>query len=268
MAIEELAEGLAEEVATNLEEAAEVTRKLNTVGLSYFTVGLGVGVLVGFYFGHKFNREKIKAEAFEEAEKEVSQIREMYVQKTIALDNIDKPPVEEMVEGLGYRPTISEGQAVDYRRPLRPPVPISEVPADALDDLPEEPKPTSKSMNAGWNQEEERRNRTPDAPYIIHQNEYFHSEPEYHKAVFTFWEIDDVIADAEDNQLITDPLDVVGAANLRFGHGSDDTDVVFIRNDELNLDIQLVRVNKSYEEEILGLDGSSSDDDDDDDDDT
>lgn len=255
MAIEQLAE----EVATNLEEAAEVTRQLNTVGLGYFAVGLGVGVAVGFYFGYKFNREKIRAEAYKEAQVEVAQLREVYLQKTIAKSNTEKPPVEELTQELGYSVRVPERE-----RPLKAPVPI-------LDDLPENPVGTSKSKNAHWSYEEELKHRSPDAPYVIHQDEYNNSGETYSKVVYTYWAVDDVVTDTENDHPVPHGDIVVGLDNLKFGHGSDDADIVYVRNDRLDLDMQICRVNRSFEEEILGLqrlDDDDGDDDDDDDDDS
>ena len=265
MAIEELAEEVVNEVASNLEEAAEVTRKLNTAGLGYLVVGLGIGAAVGFYFGRKWNKEKLMSEAYKDAEVEIAAMREVYLQKTVASVNADKPPVEEVVKELGYSVKVPERE-----RPLKPPVPVSEVVEEIADkvverlsDLPENPTGSSKSMNAGWNYEEELRRRTPQAPYVIHQNEYNHSEPEYSKVVYTYYDVDSMIIDEEESPLIYAGVSV-GMDNLKFGHGSDDEDVVYVRNDRLETDMQICRVHRSYEEEVLGLQGVRDDDDDDD----
>jgi hypothetical protein len=271
MAIEKLAEEVVNEVANNFEEVADATRKINVAGLSYFTVGLGVGAAVGFYFGYKLNREKIRAEAFKEAEAEIDQLRKIYQEKTyITLSTADpsvtaslqgtvpteKPPVERVVEQLGYSATVPQRE-----RPLPAPVPI-------LDDLPENPTGSSKSMNAGWNYETELMNRNPDLPYVIHQNEYNHSNQEYSKVEFTYYAIDDMIIDTEDERPVTNGDAVVGMENLKFGHGSDDANVVYVRNDLHETDMRISRINESFEEEVLrsqGLEDDENDDDDDDD---
>jgi len=248
MAIEQLAEEVVNEVASNLEEAAEVTRKLNVSGLGYLAVGVGVGAAVGFYFGYKFSREKIRAEAYKDAEAEIATMREVYLQKSVASANVEKPPVEQVVEDLGY----SVKSPLQDKRPLPPPVPI-------LDDLPENPVGTSKSMNAGWNYEAELKDRTPDAPYVIHQNEYNHSEPDYSKVTYTYYAVDDVVVDDDNEHPVPHGDIVVGLDNLKFGHGSDDVDVVFVRNDRLEMDMQICRVDRSFEEEVLGLNRDDDD---------
>jgi hypothetical protein len=271
MAIEELAEEVVNEVANNLEEAAEVTRKINAAGLGYLAVGLGIGAAVGFYFGYKFNREKIRAEEYKEAQAEVDLLRKVYLEKTLnqtptEVNESDegptlegtvptkKPPIEKIVENLGYQTPVPS-----HQRPLPAPVPI-------LDDLPENPVETSKSMNAGWNYEKELENRTPDSPYIIHQNEYNHSNLNYTKVVYTYYADDDYLVDPEIGRPVMNGDVIVGVDNLKFGHGSDDSDVVYVRNDIQEMDMEICRVHRSYEEEELGLHHSPDDDDDDDDD--
>lgn len=270
MAIEQLAEEVVNEVATNFEEAAEVTRRINAAGLSYFAVGLGVGAAVGFYFGYKLNREKIRAEAYEEAGAEVAVLREVYLEKTLNATNTrvdsdaalqgtvptEKPPVEKIVEDLGYRP-------------LRPPVPVTDVrdlPPNVLDDLPDDPTETSKSMNAGWNYEQELKDRSPNAPYVIHQNEFMHSNLNYTKVMYTYYADDDYLVDDEAEHPLVDGDLIIGVENLKFGHGSDDADVVYVRNDRLERDMQISRLHRSYEEDVLGVRGGLMEDDDDDDD--
>lgn len=273
MAIEELAEEVVNEVANNFEEAAEATRKINSIGLGYFAVGLGVGAAVGFYFGYKFNREKIQAEVYKEAEAEIDILRTVYLEKTLNTvveinenDENDgealqgtvptkKPPVDKVVENLGYN------VKVPYReRPLPAPVPI-------LDDLPEKPVGTSKSMNAGWNYERELANRSPEAPYVIHLNEFNHSNPNYDKVVYTYYADDDYLIDTSTDRPVHNGDVIVGVDNLKFGHGSDDSEVVYVRNDIQEMDMEIHRLNKSYEEEELGLHSSVLDDDNDNDDD-
>src|SRR5215204_6258738 len=121
----------AEAVASNLEEAAAVTRGIDTRVVGAFTGGIAFGALLGFYFGYRFNREKIKAEAFKDSQEEVTKIREAYREEysrgsdTPAPEDTSarraapgvKPSVEEIIEQKGYS-TRAEGE----ERPLRPPV--------------------------------------------------------------------------------------------------------------------------------------------------
>lgn len=256
MAIEGVVEEVVEEVATNLEEVANATRRINAAGLSYLAIGLGIGGVVGFFVGHKFNKAKIRAEAFAEAEEDISEIREVYLQKSMALSNTTKPDVEDIVAERGYSvgaPGYSVVAREEPPRELKAPVPLSPPAALAPRTQYESMREELEASKVEWDYDEELLHRTPEAPYVIHQNEYNHSNPNYSKAVYTYWSVDDVVTDSEDDHPISHADMVVGLTNLKFGHGSDDENVVYIRNDRLETDIQIVQVNRSYEEEKLGL---------------
>lgn len=232
MAVEELAE----EVATNLEEIAEVTRRINGKSVGLFVGGLAVGIGVGFYLGHRWNKEKIKAEVFAESEIEVEKIREAYQAR-------NKPDLEEIVEEKGY----SQPEKVDYagmgeahERPLLAPVPGIR-----------EPEAETKVDTWNYGVELDRRSANPGEPYVIHQEEFVNEENGYTHVTYTYYEIDDVMCDEDDEPVPHADL-VVGQTNLKFGHGTDDPDVVFVRNERLELEIEICRLEKSYEEEVLG----------------
>lgn len=242
MAAGALVEEVAEEVATNLEEVAAVTRRLDARAVGYFGIGVGVGFALGFYWGYKFNREKIRAEVLKEAEEQIDQIREMYRQKLVADENKDKPSVEDIVEQRGYS---TREVATEPERALRPPVPIVVTPPPVIvieEELSDEPD---------WIWAQELANRSEDHPYIIHEDEWTGASKAYNQTQYTYWAGDDVLTDT-DNTPIPHPNQVVGSENLRFGHGAGDPNIVFVRNDRLELDIEIDREPGSFEEEILG----------------
>jgi hypothetical protein len=123
---------------------------------------------------------------------------------------------------------------------LRPPVPVQEPPV-----VPQ------KHVDV-WNHKEELASRDPEEPYIIHQTEFKNSETGYTQVTFTYWTVDDVLSDAE-NKPLHEMDGLVGADNLKWGHGSDDIDVVFVRNDELELEMEICRVYRSFGEEVMGI---------------
>jgi hypothetical protein len=244
-------EAVAEEIAENLEEAAEVTRRISGKNVGLVLGGLAVGAAVGFYFGYKYNREKLRAEAFADSEDEIEKIREVYQQKTVAAQ--PKPSVEEVIEERGYD-VVSESDPVGHKgavgypgvRPLKPPVPITIV----------NPPGTIESVNVEvenvWDYPAELSGRTTEEPYVIHQDEFRQNESEYGQVTYTYYAGDDVIV-GEDERPVPHADLVVGQNNLKWGHGSDDIDVVFVRNDKLQLEMEICRVPTSYEEEVLGL---------------
>lgn len=242
-------EAVVEEVATNLEEVATATRRLNASGIGYFVGGVAVGVAVGVYLGLRWQKEKIRAEAFAESEIEVAKIREAYLAR-------DKPDLEEIVEERGYghseRIEPEEIQNLQSVRPLPPPVPGIVEPHPRAGEI-VEPQPREDD----WDWDSELRHRDPEVPYVIHQNEFMHDENGYEHRAYTYYSVDDVMCDDDDEPVPHADM-IVGQDNLKFGHGTDDPDVVFIRNQNIEIEIEICRVYKSYEEEVLGHDRNES----------
>lgn len=97
-------------------------------------------------------------------------------------------------------------------------------------------------------------------PYIISIDAYLNEYEEYSKNTLSYYEGDDVLCD-DRNEIITDVEDYVGEeALVSFGEGSDDENVVYIRNHRKSSDYEIVRENGSYEVDILGMDPRDVDD--------
>jgi hypothetical protein len=239
---------LTEEVAANLEEAAAVTRKLNTSGLGYFFVGLGVGAAVGFYFGYRYNKEKIRAEAFAKSEEEVEKIREVYRESYVVTE--PKPSAEEIVEERGYAKTEDVADAViSDTRPLPSPVPIMREPHAPTGDA-KRTADGEKDKDEGWSYPRELSMRTTTHPYIIHQDEFTLNESGYPQATYSYYAGDDILAD-ENDVVLANRETLIGVDSLnRFGHGADDLNVLYIRNPHLEIEVEVCRTPKSYEEEV------------------
>lgn len=91
-----------------------------------------------------------------------------------------------------------------------------------------------------------------DDPYIISVEEYSEGNNHYDKLTISFYEDDEVLAD-ENDEVITDGDYIVGLDSLqRFGEESGDPEIVYVRNDKLQIDYEIVRLSKSYAETVLG----------------
>jgi hypothetical protein len=101
-----------------------------------------------------------------------------------------------------------------------------------------------------WNYEEEQENRTPDAPYVIHRDEFFNRETGYHQNTLQWYVGDKILCDENDVPIYA-PEKVVG--QLRFGHGSGDPNVVYVRNEKLSAEYEIVRNEGLYQIEVLGI---------------
>lgn len=100
-----------------------------------------------------------------------------------------------------------------------------------------------------WNYEEELKQRTPDAPYIIHRDEFYAEESGFDHSTLTYYEGDDVLCDENDTP-IYNPHQV--ASPLMFGKGSGDANVVHIRNEKLEAEYEVVRDRGHFAVEVLG----------------
>lgn len=98
--------------------------------------------------------------------------------------------------------------------------------------------------------------RDPSEPYIITKEEFYENEPDYEQVQFTYYEGDQVLVD-DRNEF--DPLDnerVAGEDNLlRFGYGSGDENVLYVRNETLDppLDLHITRSVGRYAVEVLAI---------------
>jgi hypothetical protein len=235
MATGSLTEQVTEQVADHLEDAAQVTRQIDKARIGLIAGGFLVGAAVGFYLGYRFNQKKIRAEEIKRADKAIDEMREYYHEHYTIL----KPSPEEVVKEKGYD---------EAPRPTRPPVPVAPAPVVKTD------IPPDKSKDEGWDWTMQLADRTPSEPYVIHQSEFNSDQSGYNKVAWTYYDTDDVLVD-EDEQPVTRPADVIGEENLlKFGLGADDFDVVFVRNELIDMDFEIVRTKKSYEAEVQGLD--------------
>lgn len=103
-----------------------------------------------------------------------------------------------------------------------------------------------------WSYDDELPQRSEEVPYIIHYDEFMGQEKEYDQVTLSYFEGDDVLADERDGT-IDHPEEVIGPDNLKFGHGSKDNNIVYIRNDNVELEFEVVRSRGKYVEEVLGF---------------
>lgn len=94
--------------------------------------------------------------------------------------------------------------------------------------------------------------RTPDRPYVISRAQFDDAEVGLDQVTVTWWDKDDTLSD-EQERIMTDIDGTVGIDNLqKFGLGSDDENVVYIRNERISTDFEVVRDYGSYNEEVAG----------------
>lgn len=100
---------------------------------------------------------------------------------------------------------------------------------------------------------EEIKNRDPESPYVVSKDEFMENEPDYVQHSIVYYAGDDTLVDERD-QPIEEIEATVGTENLsRFGHGSGDKNIVYIRNDRVEADFEVAYSGGNYSEEVLGF---------------
>lgn len=105
-----------------------------------------------------------------------------------------------------------------------------------------------------WDYSLELKERMPENPYVIHHDEWTDNELGHEQLFLTYYEYDNVVADGTADVPIDDLEYTVGADNLnRFGHGSEDPRIVYVRNERLGIDYEITFDSGSFEDKVLGV---------------
>lgn len=110
-----------------------------------------------------------------------------------------------------------------------------------------------------WDYGVEVKQRDSSEPYVLHKDEFYAEEMSEHgfrQFTYTYFDGDDILAD-EDDKPIYNHHNVVG--DLKFGHGSGDPKVVYIRNEKRKEEYEVVKDPGLYSKEILGLEIEQND---------
>jgi len=246
---------MTEEVAEKIAEAVpEFTRSMNKIKVQFGLIGVAIGTAVGATAAWAIAYRKAETKYSKIADDEIAEMRDHYREKATALEaEAAKRPVEEIVRERGYSSSNADTTA--------PPMAV-QPPAAVRESEDEDSEPEVQNRNVfeearveyEWDYHEERRRRSPDIPYVIHYDE-LHEIEAYSEVSLTYYEGDDVLCNERDE--IVDPderNDLVGEKNLeRFGHGSNDASIVYVRNDKLQIVYEVVKSPNSYAEEVHGF---------------
>lgn len=229
-----------------------------------------VGLAIGAFGGYHFAKKKLKTKYEDLANEEIRQAKEFYsalnekpspvdlagryegeIEEDIlvreaatAFESYAGGPVgkKDLVitpgEDAAYTEDV-EGQLVEHEVEVK-----QSIKKNVFD---------NSSSEDDLDFEEEMRNRTSDRPYVITKEEFLQGDQDFEQATLTYYEGDDVLTDDRDMP-IEDTDGTVGNPNLfRFGLWSDDKNVVYVRNEDKELDFEIVRSTGKYSEEVAGF---------------
>lgn len=263
-AVADVAEAVGEEAF----ELADGARSLDPRVLKYVALGLGVGLVGGYFIGGWHTNKRLRLKYEQIAEEEIAEMRDHFQKRLIARE--EKPDLsseaERIVKREGYDgPTTpvleedkDEGTPPEEEEVFQDPTvsgsdgPAEEAGSEEEAEVESVFDKDEPQEGQGWDYEAEVGRRRPEYPYVIHVDERYERDGYTHTEL-TYYAGDDVLCDADDKPV--EEIDkVVGVANLeKFGHGSGDKSVVFIRNDELKLEVEVTRDEGSFSEVVHGI---------------
>jgi hypothetical protein len=244
-----------------------------------FLVGAGVGGSLAYVF----TKRRLELKYRKIADDEIAEMREHYQAKTRALENnAQKNDLESIVAEKGYS-SPSEGPPmavqppesvvieeeddssvdednipspdVEEESPIRSTFNPTEADRREFQEQMEKLKEPSPPYEDKWDYHEELKTRSPDIPYVIHIDESNEMEG-YQQVTLTYYDSDDVLCNERD-EIVDHGAErdrLVGERNLNlFGHGSGQPDVVYIRNDRLEIVFEVCRSEGSFSEEVHGI---------------
>lgn len=102
-----------------------------------------------------------------------------------------------------------------------------------------------------WGLESEVREK--NEVYVISVEEFTNNESDYEQMNLMYYEGDGVLCDDRDQLVEPGEADALLQHNLQFGYGSEDKNVVYIRNVKRQAEFEVIRNPGSYQVQVLGL---------------
>ena len=205
----------------------------SVVGVAAFCGGAAIGYFAG---KKRFAMQLVKTYTNNTVE---DSPQEGYVQ--LSFDELDLGAEWESVEVQEYIKELKAAEA----EPEPLPIPVRITP----EDLTPEPVNVFFNHDDDWDYDLEMSQRTKTDPYIIHQDEFINDEMGFHQETVTYYQGDDTMTDEHDSP-IYNYEDIMG--ELKFGHGSNDKNVVYIRNESLGMEWEVLLDQGYYSREKIG----------------
>lgn len=248
-----MAEGLTDATADAVEvvgeealEIAAAARELGGREVTFALMGIGIGTLIGAGVGYLISKRLLQTKYDKFAQEEISKMREHYYEKLKTAE--PKPSLKDEVDRLGYAAEPTEDD-LPPKVEVEKGAPVEQTVVNVFNT-------PQTDVPGPWNYEAEVASREDKELYIIHKDEFIQGNfggEDHEQTTLTYFAEDDVLADEKD-QPIADIDGTVGLEHLEyFGHGSEDPNVVYVRNEKLRLDIEITRSMGSYAAEVHNI---------------
>ena len=245
---------VAEEVAEQALEVADISRASTGRNLGWAFGGFLIGAAVGGGVAYFVLSKRLETKYTRIADEEIDEMRKHFAMKTKAAEGTaQKAAVEAIISTQNYSnvPPANEGPPMAVQPPNQS---VTEVEDEVAAPKPE-PRNVFKQAELvdEWDWHKERSQRSPDTPYVIHYDE--RHEMDFQSMTLTYFDGDDVLCNEQDEVYDHEERNkLIGEANLnKFGHGSNDPSIVYIRNDELELVFEVCQSDQRYAETVHGF---------------
>lgn len=238
------------------QKVVTITKNNPLIVAGALLVGLGIGGFVAYKVTHKRLSVQFDNELSEQID-----IAKAFHRRLAKEGEFESPESavqalvpDEVVEAVNsYK---GKDRKVPYNRPEevvqdpRPPIVVEEV--NVTNNITVDPQNDPRDWD--YRLEVADREANPNQPYVISFEEFHQNENSNEQSTLAYYAGDDTLVDERDSPI--DAVDyTVGDDNLaRFGHGSNDKNVVYIRNERLGHDFEVIRSEGHYAQEVLGLD--------------
>lgn len=216
----------------------------NVKGILIFAAGIAVGVVSSVYV--------LKNKYEVQIQEELESIRNIYRKNSSRKDSADLITEEDKGK---IKERQKERLTTNYHEELDDTVPIYE--GDKIVDSYKQErmtnlykKPSLAELQHPMDSEEEGQVIVHQAPpygrtdpYLI-DDDQFMEDCEHHEKITLCYHSDNILAD-ENEEVIEDPEETVGFDNLR-KFDDPDTDVIYVRNCNVGIDYEIIRVVTSY----------------------
>lgn len=103
-----------------------------------------------------------------------------------------------------------------------------------------------------WDKEVLYREANPQGPYAIHEDEYASGSANFHIQEMLYYAVDQIVCEQLDpRSMMYDHALKLG--DVKFGYGTHDVDVAFVRNPLYRTDYQITQMHDSYTESVMGI---------------
>lgn len=115
-----------------------------------------------------------------------------------------------------------------------------------------QPDPSDIQLSTSWNQEAENANREGKDIYVISRVEFYEEKEDlgWGQEALAYYTTDDILTD-ENDLPIPNPHKLIGP--YKFGQGSDDDNVFYVRNESLQMEYEINAIDGSFLELVMGM---------------